>query len=246
MIARPQSFLGLLSLLGLLPLTSCLEMEQTVVLESDGSGVQKFSMTMRESTMDEVRRAAAAVHTGGALEPTAVFDKEIVERELVDAGFELREHEATKAHGKRTVKLAAAFADFATLQKTPLGGSQAEWVLAKGPKEGTAKLTVYPQGREAWLEGRRKAEALKADDDPLVAQFFARRRQQLAGLDLVLRLEVPGQVYLWTKNMKKVGDRSVEARVSAADIKTPEDMIRRLSPRFEVVFDARDCTLPLR
>lgn len=73
-----------------------------------------------------------------------------------------------------------------------------------------------------------------------------KRRRQLEGLDLRLRLEVPGEVYLWTKNMKKVGDRTVEARVAATDIVTPEDLVRRLAPRFEVIFDARATALPLK
>lgn len=235
-----------LALLALLPLTSCLQLEQTVTLAADGSGVQKFSMTMREATITEVRRASAAVQTGQNTDPTAVFDKLIVERELVEAGFELTSHVTEKTAAKRAVKLEAAFADFATLQKNPIGSSLAEWALAKGPKAGTAKLTYYPQGRAAWLQSRQKAEQLKTSDDPLVTDFFMKRRRQLEGLDLRLRLEVPGEVYLWTKNMKKVGDRTVEARVAATDIVTPEDLVRRLAPRFEVIFDARATALPLK
>lgn len=234
------------SLLGLLPLTACLQMEQTVVLEADGSGVQKFTMTMREAAITEVRRASAAVSLRNATDPAAVFDKEKLQSALADAGFTVRGHKTGQQAGKRTVQLEADFADFATLQRTPLGGTQAEWVLAKGPKEGTAKLTVYPQGREAWLQSRLKAAELENSEDPLVERFFARRKKQLAGLDVVLRLEVPGQIYLWTKNMKKTGDRTAEARIAAADIRTPQDMVRRLSPRFEVIFDCRGCELPLQ
>ena len=37
----------------------------------------------------------------------------------------------------------------------------------------------------------------------------------------------------------------VTARIRAEDIKTPEDLVRRLAPRFEVIFDASGCQLPL-
>ena len=39
--------------------------------------------------------------------------------------------------------------------------------------------------------------------------------------------------------------REVVARVTAEQIKTPQDLVRRLAPRFEVIFDASACKLPL-
>ena len=54
---------------------------------------------------------------------------------------------------------------------------------------------------------------------------------------------LPGDVLVWTKNMKKVAAREVVARVEADQIKTPADLIRRLAPRFEVIFDARGTAL---
>jgi len=242
---KPMRLANALSIAVLLCFSSCLQMEQTVILEADGSGKLTFALTMRDATIAEVRRASAAAQLGGAVDPTAVFDKKKAEGELVDAGFVLESYETTKPAHKRKVELVATFANFAALQKNPLAGSQAEWVLAKGPKEGTAKFTFYPQGRTAWLEARAKAEKLRSNVDPVIADFFQKRRQQLAGLDIAFRIEVPGRIYLWTKTMKKTGDREATARIRAEDIKTPEDLVRRLAPRFEVIFDATGCTLPL-
>ncbi|MFO1076381.1 MAG: hypothetical protein U1E73_01490 [Planctomycetota bacterium] len=216
-----------------------------MTIAADGSGALALAMTMREATLLDMQRVAAAAGAASS-ELAAIFDKESTARELSAAGLELRKHEVKKTVGKRTVTLEAAFGTFPALQQNPLAGSQAEWVLAKGPKEGTAKLTFYPQGRTAWLEARARAEAMKGEPDATAEAFFARRQKQLEGLDLTLTLNLPGDVLVWTKNMKKTGDRQVTSHVGAEDIATSEDLVRRLAPRFEVIFDATGLSLPLR
>jgi hypothetical protein len=237
--------LRVLPLLALLVLPACLEMEQTVVLDANGGGRQSLRLTLREATIAEVQRASAAAQLGGALNPAALFDKQLAETELREVGFTLVSHEAKKVPGKRSVALEAAFPDFATLQKSPFCGTAAEWVLAAGPTAGTAKLTLYPQGKAAWIEAAKKAEQLQASTDPVAAEFFRKRQLQLAGLDVKVRFLLPGDVHLWTKNMEKTGPREVTATITAEQIQTPEDLVRRLAPRFEVVFDAKDCKFGL-
>ncbi len=234
-----------LSLLFLAALPSCLEMEHTVSLNADGSGTQTVRMDVSESTLDKVQKASAAAQLGAAANPFAVFDKELVGRELAAAGLELTRHETAKKAQRRSVELQASFPKFSDLQQSPLCGSSAEWVLAKGPKAGTAKLTLYLQGKQAWLEARAKAEKMKDEVDPVAVDFFNRRIKEVAGLDVTFRLQVPGDVLLWTKNLDKPGPREVLMHVVAADIRTPEDLVRWLAPRFEVIFDATGCTLPL-
>lgn len=235
-----------LALSCLLLLPACLEMEQTISLAADGSGTQTVRMRVPEAMLDEVKKAAPATAGGPAADPFAVFDEELVGRELTTAGLELTSHRTEKKAGKRTVELAAKFPRFAALQASPLCGSSAEWELAEGPKAGTAKLTLYVQGRSAWLEARAKAEKLQEEVDPVAADFFRRKIGQITGLDVQLRLQVPGDVLLWTKNMKQTGPREVAMHVTAETIKTPEDLVRWLAPRFEVIFDATGCTLPLK
>lgn len=241
-----MKLLRALSSLVLLVLPACLEMEQTVVLQADGSGRHSLKMAMREATLNELQRVSPAAQLGAAANPAAVFDKTLVQNELRAAGFELVSHEAKKVPGKRSVALEATFPDFATLQKSPLCGSAAEWVLAKGPKEGTAKLTLYPQGQAAWTEARAKAEQMQNTADPVVADFFRKRQLQLAGLDIKVRFQLPGQVLVWTRNLERTGEREVTATITAEQIQTPEDLVRRLAPRFEVIFDATGCKLPLQ
>ncbi|MCB9879334.1 MAG: hypothetical protein H6835_17200 [Planctomycetes bacterium] len=223
-------------------LSGCLEFEQKVTLRADGSGTQTVRMTVQEKVLRDLRQAQPAAHLGEAGDPTAVFDEQRVRAELTEAGLELTAHQVDKTAQQRTVELTAAFGSFAVLQKSPLCGSSAEWELAAGPRPGTGRLTLYPQGKLAWQEARKKAEQMRGESDPLVEAFFQKRREQLAGLDVRMCFELPGDVLVWTNNMEKVGAREVAAVVKAEQIKTPEDLVRRLAPRFEVIFDARGCT----
>ncbi len=225
--------------------SSCLEMEQTVTLGADGSGQQAVVMTLADTTIAEVQKVGRAAQLGGAPNAAAVFDSDLVGAELRQAGLELVRHTTRQVRGRRTVDLQASFPDFATLQKSPLCGTGAEWVLAAGPRPGTAKLTLYPQGKSAWTEARAKAEKLDGSTDPVAASFFRKQQEALVGLDVVVRLRVPGDVLVWTRNLDKTGDREVTARITAEKLCTPEDLIRWLAPRFEVIFDATGCKLPL-
>ncbi|HEX5054330.1 MAG TPA: hypothetical protein VFZ65_21305 [Planctomycetota bacterium] len=236
--------LALCLLLCLSP-AACLEMEQTVSLGPDGSGRQVVKFSLRESTLQEVQRASQGAQLGAATNPGALFDKELVGRSLAEAGMTMSKHAAKREAGRRAVDLEATFPDFASLQKSPLCGSGAEWVLVRGPREGTAKLTLYPQGKAAWLDARAKAEAMAGEKDPVADEFFRKRQQSLTGMNVVVRFELPGEVLLWTRNLEKTGDREVEARITAAKIQTPGDLVRWLAPRFEVIFDATGCKLPL-
>jgi len=224
-------------------LGGCLEYEQTVTLAADGSGSQVVHMVMRESVLALIERATPAAQLSAASNPRAVFDKQLVAKELRAAGLELIEHRVTRKAGLRSVDLKTRFADFASLQKSPLCGSSAEWVVSKGPGPGTGKLTLYPQGKVAWQKAAAKAKAMKGKPDPVAASFFKKRQKQLVGLDIAVRFRLPGDVIAWTANMEKTADREVTARITASQINTPEDLVRRLAPRFEVIFDATGCTL---
>lgn len=226
-------------------LPACLEIEQTVVLQADGSGSQTVAMRVRETTLDEFQRQSVAAQLGSGANPAALFDKAAVDAELRQAGMVLLAHSSSRQAGKRHVAIEATFPNFAALQKSPLGGSGAEWVLDHGPKAGTAKLTLYPQGRAAWLEARAKAEQLAAQSDPIAIEFFRKRQQQWSGLSIVMRFQLPGDVLVWTKTLAKTGEREVTATITPTTLQTPEDLVRWLAPRFEVIFDARDCRLSL-
>jgi len=230
------------ALLGLLVLGGCLELEQTIVISADGSGRQRVRLETDEQMLRELQRRQPAAQLGAG-DPTALFSEEKTRAELRAAGMELTEHAASRAAGRRSVELSASFADFEVLRRSPLCGSAAEWELVAGPKPGLAKLTLYPQGKAAWQQARKKAADLKGRPDPLLVDYFAKQRAKLRGLDVAFRFEVPGDVLMWTKNMEKVTAREVVARVRADQLRTPADLVRRLAPRYEVIFDARATSL---
>ena len=103
-------------------------------------------------------------------------------------------------------------------------------MLTAGPKEGTAKLTLYPQGKAAWIEARAKAEEMVGKVEPVAADYFRKSQEKLTGLDVKITFKLPGEVLIWT----------------AEQIQTPQDLVRRLAPRFEVIFASAGCKLPLQ
>ncbi len=227
-------------------LSGCLEVEQAVTLEKDGSGSQTLVMTAPEATLNAVRMAATVNQTNASSDPTALFTKEKVEAELATTGLALARHETSEVGSARKVDMQVDFTTPAQLRQSPLIGSLAEWQFAKGPVPNTVEVTLFPQGKKAWEEARAKAEAMKDKADPVANDFFARRREQLTGLDVTFRLRLPGKVLRYTANLEQTGECEVTAKITAEQIKTPEDLVRRLAPRFQAVFDARECkTFPI-
>lgn len=222
-------------------LGGCLQVEESVEFDGTGAGTQSVVMSLPQSTLDAVQQAAAANQSGVASDPKALFERETVEAELRAVGLELVRHEVTKDKRAQKVDLQAKFASPSVLRSSPLVGSSAEWRFTKGPWPDTIEVTLFPQGEKAWREARERAEKMKGEEDRVVQDFFVRRQQQLAGLDVAFRLKLPGKVLRYTANLEQTGECEVTAKITAEQIRTPEDLVRRLAPRFQAVFDARDC-----
>jgi hypothetical protein len=228
----------------LLCLAGCLELEQTVTIDANGSGTQQLKLDLSERVLAEVRRAASVAEPLGS-NPLQIYDKETVQKELTEAGLVLKEHRTTIDKQKRHVEVEAAFADLAALKKSPLSGSHSEWAFTAGPKAGTICVTFYPQGKTMWEQAALQAQAMRDKPDPVAEQFFEKRKQQLTGLDITLRIRLPGKVLVWTRNLEKTGAQEVVAHITASQIQTPEDLVRRLAPRFQVIIDGTGCSFAL-
>lgn len=227
-------------------LAGCLEVEETVEFDAVGAGTQTVVMNVPQSTLDAIQQASAASTGSVASDPKALFVRETVEAELKATGLELVRHEVTREGRSQKVDLQAKFASPTVLRASPLVGSAAQWKFTKGPWPDTIEVTLFPQGEKAWLEAREKAEKMKHEDDPVARDFFVRRQKQLAGLDVAFRLRLPGKVVRYTANLDQTGECEVTAKITAEQIRTPEDLVRRLAPRFQAVFEAKDCkTFPI-
>ncbi len=231
----------ILAALGIL--TSCLELEQSVTIRADGSGTQKMTLGLTRRVIASLGRSLQARNPLDGVDPLLVFEEELVAEELRERGMVLRSHRTWNARRHRFVELEADFGSLAALKKSPLAGSNAEWLVVpgKGKWRGNLRLIFYPQGRVAWQKARQQVEDLKGQGDAVVQSFFERRRKEMKGLDIALHIEVPGDV-VWTHNLEREGVRKVTARVTEASIQTPEDLIQVLAPRYEVIFDGRGCS----
>jgi hypothetical protein len=225
-------------------LPACLEMEQTITIGPDGAGSQQLRLSMSDAVIQEAKRAMAVTSPDGGPGPLLVFDEKAVGKELAAAGLQIGAYKAS-GEGQRQVELTASFPSVAVLRQSPLLGGRAEWEFAAGPRPGTLRIALYPQGKAAWVSSREQAEKLGKEPDPIAAEFFRKRQQQLAGLDIKIRLVLPGKVLQWTKTVERTGDCEVVATVRAEHLRTPEDLVRKLAPRYEVVIDGSGVTLPL-
>lgn len=234
-----------LAAMSLLLLSSCLEMEQTITLAADGSGAQQLRLAMSEKVVDEVKRAMTVIATDGAPSPFLVFDEKAVKKELTDAGLQLQAYKSTNERQRRQVELSTTFANVAALRRSPLLGPRCEWEFAKATQPGQLKISLYPQGKAAWVASRAQAEKLATEGDAIAADFFRKRQAQLSGLDVKIRLVLPGRVLQWSKTLEHTGDCEVTATVKAEQINTPEDLVRKLAPRYVVIIDGDGVTLPI-
>jgi hypothetical protein len=228
-------------------LTGCLQIEQTVTIDGDGSGTQAIKMTIPERVIEALQvQASAHNHRRKAPDMTAVFQRAKVEKELVAAGLKLTEHKVVEARHGRRAELAVRFENLEQLGRSPLSGSRADWVFEEGPLKGTIQLSYYPLGRAAWAEAQKKVQELdKKPNDPILQGFFAKQKEQLEGLDISVTINLPGTVLMAYGKLKETGLKQVRARVRAADVKKPRDLVLALAPRYRVVFDGRGCKLPL-
>lgn len=228
-------------------LAGCLQIEQTVTIDTDGSGTQAVRMTVPDRVIEALQaQASAHNHLRKAPDMTAVFERAKVEKELVAAGLKLTEHRVVEARRGRRAVLAARFENPQQLGKSPLGGGRADWVFEAGPLKDTIQLSYFPLGRAAWVEAQKKVQELdKKPNDPVLQSFFARQREQLEGLDMSVTINLPGTVLMVYGQLKETGLKQIRARVRAADIQKPRDLVLALAPRYQVVFDGRGLKLPL-
>lgn len=235
--------------LALWALGGCIEWEQTVEIAADGSGTQFLRVRMSMSAEDMVARLASVDPTN-PFDPLASSDREQVVRELDGTGLALLDHSAAPK-GKRGFDLRLGFDDAAELRRSPLLGSRAEWRFEAGPREGMARVVLFPQGEVAWREARAKVQQMLDDpsslDQDRVRGWFEGKKAEMEGLDVTLRLRLPGRVLGCTNNLSRDPDdpNAVVVEIRAEQITKPEDLLRWLAPRFLVDFDARGMRFPL-
>ncbi len=228
-------------------LTSCLELEQTLTINADGSGSQVLKMSIPKDVLAEMELRASAMNPMGAKQDlSAIFAKEKVGTEVAKHGLSLLKHESKVCGRRQDVEVKLGFKNLAQLRQGGLAQGKADLILQAGEHAGTIRLIYYPTGQAAYKQAQDKARQVREKgQDPMLQEFFKRQKKTLPGLDLGLVLNLPGIVVQASKNMQETGLRQVTAKVKAADIRSPSDLILALAPRYEVVFYGKECTFPL-
>ena len=216
----------------------CFETNTEITLGADGSGSQTMRLALSGQALATLRGAAAAVEASTTRsDPLDVFDVNKVRAELEAAGLALVAHRTSDNADRRTVDLQVRFADLAILARNPLsGGARATWQVSRGAGRDEVRLVYFPQGEEAWKAARQKARDLAQEPDDTVQHFITSRLRQIAGLDVTLALQLPGDIIAHTANLQLEGKRKVIAKIKASDIRTSTDLLVRLAPRYEVLF----------
>lgn len=225
-------------------LCGCLEVEETIKITADGSGSQSFTLRCEDAIAQMVRQSADAAAPGAA-DPLLFFKKEEVEKELTSLGLSVKSYAHEERRGRHEVAIEATFSGIAQLAKSPLLGGEATWVFVRGKEKGQVELVLYPRGKAAHEDGKKRLEALADQDATLLQSFFAKRKKQLANLSVTLVLELPGDIVSCSANWQKTGTRQLTATVTESAIGTVQDLVTLLAPRFTATFDGRDCKLPL-
>ena len=231
-------------LAGALSLASCLELEQTVVLRADGSGTQRMRLAMTERSL-QAARAQANASLGVAGDPAQIFDAAAVRKEIAAAGMTCTSVHTSFERRRRVLEVEAAFDQPSRLRASPLTGGAAEWIFERAPEAaGAMRITFYPRGRASFDAAQEKAAQLRQLGPDREKEFFERSKSAMEGLRVKWVLELPGDVRSCSAGVTKVDARRVEVSITEADIKSAEDLVLRLAPRFEVVFDASACAFP--
>ncbi|MEO0479396.1 MAG: hypothetical protein AAF196_07945 [Planctomycetota bacterium] len=228
--------------------TGCFQLRAVVRILRDGSGTQSVRMAFGRQVERELQKAAVATSAGlrEVFDPLLAFDEEAVRRDFEERGLELTSHETEQGYSRRSAEIGARFDALTTLRRSPLLGEDCEWFVLPGRTEGGLRIVCYPRGHVAWKVGREKARKLLQEPPDYRQQFFELRKPSLEGLDLELRLELPGAVRYSTGNVQRTDEQGVVVfRVTAESVRTPSDLLELLAPRIEVEFDGTGCTMPL-
>lgn len=225
-------------------LTGCLEIHETVTISADGSGTQTVRMKVSRVMLASLQKKAIAARATWEKQAdiTAIFDKRKARAELEGAGLKLTRHEVREKRASKTLDIEVAFDDIGELERSPLGGGRADWILKNGGKGRTA-LFFYPMGKTAWKEAQMRLAAFAKEPTANMVEFFQKNQAAMAGLDLRLTLNLPGRVLRMSKNLAAgTTPNQVVVHIRAADVKTPKHLLTLLAPCYFVEFDSRNCS----
>ena len=224
-------------------LPSCLELEGTITIRPDGTGTQALSMKISREMFAEPQQQVTIASGGESVAAIAgVFDKKQATAEFAAAGLTVDNHEVKEKRSSQTLDLEVSFPNLKSLAASPLGGGRSDWILLDAG-EGKTAMFFYPMGKEALKKVQRRIRDLDKQPSEQLRAFFMKRRAEIAGLDLTLTINLPGEVCKKSENLSvEKQSTQVIARITAASIQAPRDLLALLAPCYVAEFDSRLCT----
>ena len=167
-------------LLSLSFLTGCIQVEETITLNADGSGTMELAYSVAE---EQAAMMESAVSGEEALEAGEDFSfsadairKQFQEMEF--EGVELLRADSSVQNGRRNISMAVKFKSLAALSETPLLSERS--VALKKTGEG---LFTFSQ--------KASAPAVSAESGAEMAAFM---QSMLQGLKVEIRVKAPGPI----------------------------------------------------
>jgi hypothetical protein len=234
----------------LLPLlgTACLELEQTLELAADGSGKLHVSIRLDRAAVERMKEKSG-------YQPSE--EEKAAEREMFDVARIRKNFEGLEGvklldiqpfDDEKTMGMKASL-QFDSQAKLAHGmraliarapgqrGGQLTWVFVKAG-EGRLRLIIYPSGRDDYRQAKEQLQRLATlgeEERAMQSVFFDQMKASLEGMRVSWRVKVPGVIDK-VETLKRTADDTAEMLVSAADVKTMEDMTRLGGMRFLIEF----------
>ncbi len=233
------------SLLLLPVLSGCLEVDIEVKVSADGSGTQTLKLGASQQVIAQLnKQAQVALGQNAKHDPLAIFRQAKVTKEFGDQGLVMASYKTYRERRRRWVEWDLEFPSMGKLNRSGVFGGKSEWYSLPGRHRGGIRLVCYPQGFAAYQAATHKAgEIRKTPMGPVQKHYFRSQKSKVAGLNVKIGFELPGEIRWCSSNLRKTDDKRVEAVIRADDILSPEDLVLALAPRYEIEFDGRGCSI---
>ena len=236
-------------LLGSLPLTGCFEIDQHLTLKKDGSSTVRIQLSVPEKRLEQIKE----MPNKKGDTPDELFDEKLFREKTVKNGGAVESFKSWSDKDNRRLDALVALKDPEALSKSGVYGDKGE-LFFFAEAEGQVRMVIYPQGKKEYEESVRRiaeAEAMEQKEEgkemaEFQARMFEMQKRELKGLKVAWHFTMPGAIKTVSDGMvvEKSGDTATFS-VTDDQLKQPKDMRRLDAMKFEIVFDGKDCKLPL-
>jgi len=186
--------------------------------------------------------------------PDELFDEKLFRETATKNGGTVESYKSWTDKETRHLDTLVALKDPEALSKSGVYGDKGEMFFFAEP-DGQVRMVIYPQGKKDYEESvKRNAEAEameQGEEGKEMAEFQERmfqtmQKKELKGLKVAWHFTMPGAIKAASDGMviEKSGDTAT-LTITDEQLQKAKDMRRLDAMKFEIVFDGKDCKLPL-